>query len=60
MSVLDSETPYREMQDKPAVSFATADSKLISSKTQYQDKPKKLRLIMEDVEKENYRFSEMI
>ena len=60
MSVLDSETPCREMQDKPAVSFATADSKLTSSKTQYQDKPKKLRLIMEDVEKENYRFSEMI
>ena len=32
MSVLDSETPYREMPDKPTVSFATADSKLISSK----------------------------
>ena len=59
MSVLDSETPYREMQDKPAVSFATADSKLLSGKSPHLDQHK-LRRIKEDVENENHRFSEMI
>ena len=60
MSVLDSETPYREMHDKPpaAASFATADSKLLSAKSQL-DQPR-LRSIREDVEKENHRISEMI
>ncbi len=59
MSVLDSETPYREMQDKPAPSFATADSKLLSGKSPHLDQPKMLG-ISEDVEKENHRCSDMI
>ena len=59
MSVLDSETPYREMQDKPAVSFATADSKLMSGRSPHLDQ-RRLLSIKEDVVKENHRFSEMI
>ena len=57
MSVLDSETPYREMQDKPVASFATADSKLLSGKSPQLDHKKHLSGIKENYEMENRESS---